>query len=236
MLRHALLDDGVRYFHLGCFAMGLGIITKGVGFLPLLMLPFWLLAMRRASRWRSGGQRAGQLSWRELLIGLCWLLAAPLAWVGPMLVMSLLSADPELAAYRDNLLLKQTAERYADSWHHLKPWHYFLTQVIPWAWMPLLLTLPWWPKALATRLWRRDLRVWLPLSGAVLIVVFFSLSPASGASTSCRRCRCWWSAWRPCCPACPESGMSPGWPSCCARDLPASFWARHCWGPLDFRH
>ncbi|MDH2375037.1 glycosyltransferase family 39 protein [Cobetia sp. 3AK] len=177
LLRHALLDDGVRYFHLGCFAMGLGIITKGVGFLPLLMLPFWLLAMRRASRWRSGGQRAGQLSWRELLIGLCWLLAAPLVWVGPMLVMSLLSADPELAAYRDNLLLKQTAERYADSWHHLKPWHYFLTQVIPWAWMPLLLTLPWWPKALATRLWRRDLRVWLPLSGAVLIVVFFSLSP-----------------------------------------------------------
>ncbi len=177
LLRHALLNDGVRYFYLGCFAMGLGILTKGVGFLPLLMLPFWLMAARHASTWRSSGRRAGQLTSRELLIGLCWMLAAPLLWVGPMLVMSFVSGDSELAAYRDNILLKQTAERYTDSWHHLKPWHYFLTSVIPWAWMPLLLTLPSWPKALARSFSRRDLRVWLPLVGAALMVVFFSLSP-----------------------------------------------------------
>lgn len=177
MLRHALLNDGARYFYLGCFAMGLGIITKGVGFLPLLMLPSWLLAMRHQSRWRSGGLRAGRVSPRQLLIGLGWLLLAPLTWAGPMLVMSFISSNPELAAYRDNILLKQTAQRYAESWHHLKPWHYFITSVIPWAWMPLLLTVPWWPKALMRRLARRDLRVWLPLMGALLIVVFFSLSP-----------------------------------------------------------
>lgn len=177
MLRHALLNDGPRYFYLGCFAMGLGIITKGVGFLPLLMLPLWLMTMRRSSRWRSGGQRTGRLSPRQLLIGLGWLLLAPLAWAGPMLVMSLISSNPELAAYRNNILLKQTAQRYTESWHHLKPWHYFITSVIPWAWMPLLLTLPWWPKALLRRFARRDLRVLLPLTGALLIVVFFSLSP-----------------------------------------------------------
>ena len=39
LLRHALLGPARRWWLIGFAAMGLGIITKGVGFLPLLLLP-----------------------------------------------------------------------------------------------------------------------------------------------------------------------------------------------------
>ena len=85
--------------------------------------------------------------------------------------------DPDLAAYRDNILFRQTGRRYAAAWHHLKPWYFFLVEVIPWAWLPLLFALPWAVPAWARRLRRRDPRIVLPLAGVVLILLFFSLSP-----------------------------------------------------------
>ena len=84
---------------------------------------------------------------------------------------------PELAAYRDNILFRQTGERYAASWHHHNPWYYYLVEVIPWAWMPLSLALPWAIPAWWRRIRRGDARATLLLSGVVLILVFFSLSP-----------------------------------------------------------
>src|SRR5579883_3141583 len=42
LLRHFLLGPDWRAYGLGCFAAGLGVITKGVGVLALLMfLPYW---------------------------------------------------------------------------------------------------------------------------------------------------------------------------------------------------
>ena len=84
--------------------------------------------------------------------------------------------DPALAAYRDEILFRQTLDRYANAWHHREPAWYFITNVIPWMWLPLTALLPWllprWKEA-----WRqRDLRIALPLCWVVIVIVFFSLS------------------------------------------------------------
>src|SRR5512134_3688852 len=63
LLRHLCAGPAIGWFHVGWAAAGLGIITKGVGFLPLLILiPFALLAARgwpasathRDTRWLAG--------------------------------------------------------------------------------------------------------------------------------------------------------------------------------------
>ncbi|WP_246007393.1 ArnT family glycosyltransferase [Halomonas nitroreducens] len=169
LLRHALLGPDRRWWLLGCLAMGLGILTKGVGFLPLLMLPAWVLLARRG--------QAAPLTWRDLGLGLAVILGVVALWVVPMAVVTSFSDDPSLAAYRDNILFKQTGERYADAWHHVKPWYYYPVEVMPWAWLPLVLALPWLVPAWWRRARRLDARVMMPLAGLLLVVVFFSLSP-----------------------------------------------------------
>ncbi|MCM5705117.1 ArnT family glycosyltransferase [Larsenimonas salina] len=169
ILRHALLGPSKGWWLAGWAAMGVGILTKGVGILPLALLPalFWFAFRRKVSP--VGG--------RDLLKGAGVLLAVVAAWGVPMILIATFGDDPSLAAYRDNILFKQTGERYTDSWVHVKPWYYYLTSVLPWAWMPLVLALPWAVPAWARRLRRGDARVLMPLSALVLIVMFFSLSP-----------------------------------------------------------
>lgn len=169
LMRHALLGPARGWWYLGCVAMGLGVITKGVGFLPLLILPAWALLA-----WRG---QATPLRLKELGVGLALLLGAIALWVVPMALITTFSDDPALAAYRDNILFKQTGERYANAWHHVKPWYYYLVEVIPWAWLPLVLALPWLIPGWWHRARRADARVLLPLSGMLLVVCFFSLSP-----------------------------------------------------------
>jgi 4-amino-4-deoxy-L-arabinose transferase-like glycosyltransferase len=94
-----------------------------------------------------------------------------------MLLLVHLSGDPAYAAYRDEILFRQTAVRYADAWHHLKPFWYYLVEVIPVFWLPVSLALPWLVPA-----WRRDLRdgdarQLLLLGWIALVVLFFSVSP-----------------------------------------------------------
>lgn len=169
MMRHALLGPARAWWLVGCAAMGLGVITKGVGFLPLLMIPVWTALARRGD--------AHPLAARELLAGLGVVLAVIAVWVLPMAIYTSASGDPALLAYRNNILLHQTAERYADSWGHLHPWYYYLVKVMPWAWLPLWLALPWAVPNWWRRLRRGDARTILPLSGVVLILLFFTFSP-----------------------------------------------------------
>ncbi|QEA39493.1 phospholipid carrier-dependent glycosyltransferase [Pistricoccus aurantiacus] len=169
LMRHALLGDSRGWWYLACIAMGLGILTKGVGFLPLLMLPAWW--------WLARQGHATRLEMKTLLLGLGCLLGTLLLWAVPMILITSLSDDPSLAAYRDNILFKQTGERYASAWHHLKPWYYYLVEVLPWAWMPLVLLLPWVLPAWWRRLRRGDAKIVMPLFGITAILVFFSWSP-----------------------------------------------------------
>jgi len=173
MLRHLLLGPHWRWFWTGCFAAGVGVTLKGVGFLPLLaLLPFALMQRARWQGLAAMGSGNG-LRWSA---GLFAFLAAVSLWLLPMLWFALAGGDPEHRAYLDNLLFKQTATRYTDAWHHWKPFWYF-GEVIAMFWLPFSLAFLWlwrdWRDA-----WRkRDARVWLPLAWAMLVLVFFSASP-----------------------------------------------------------
>lgn len=167
-LRHLLRGPDLRAFYLGSFAVAVGVLTKGVGFLPLVVLP--------AAAWWRGRRHAplSRVPLRHALGAATLVIAVLLAWAGPMLWASL--HDPALAAYRDDLLLRQTATRYANAWGHREPFWYYLVQVIPVFWLPGSLLLPWLVPAWRRRIGRGDARYALLLGYVLVVIVFFSLS------------------------------------------------------------
>lgn len=169
LLRHLLLGPSWRWYAIGWAAAGLGVITKGVGFLPLLILvPFALL---RDPRWQPRKPSGDGARW---LLGPLTFLAAISIWLVPMLIAA--NNDPTMAAYRDEILFDQTIKRYGNAWHHRQPFWYLLVEVIPALWLPLTLLVPWlfvhWRDALRSF----DLRIALLASWIVLVVLFFSFS------------------------------------------------------------
>jgi len=171
LLRHVLRGPQLRWWYVGWFAAGLGVITKGVGVIALLVLVPAAIAQAR------GWVGVNAMGWRRpaTWLGPLMLLLPIALWLAPMLWTVAHSGDPALHGYADNILLRQTAKRYADPWHHRQPAWYFLV-VIATQWLPAVLALPWawrgWREA-----WRaRDARLATLLGGAVLIVLFFSLS------------------------------------------------------------
>ena len=175
-LRQLLLGHGWHWYLMGGFAAGLGVITKGVGFLPLLLLlPF--LLMRKSGRWRGLADiDAGRWAWRYWLAPLAMLTAISL-WLLPMIATVDASGSPQLQAYRDEILFKQTVDRYATAWHHVKPWWYLVIEMIPPLWLPWSLLLIWLVPRFKAAFHARNARVWLPLSWVMLVLLFFSLSP-----------------------------------------------------------
>lgn len=167
LLRHLLLGPAWGWWVLGWVAAGLGVITKGVGFLPLLVVPLASVV----------GRRGTVGSWRRAWLGPAVMLAVIAAWLVPMAVAATASGDPALAAYRDEILLRQTVTRYVDSWGHLKPPWYFVVNVIPVFWLPLTLLLPWLVPRFRDAWQAREPRVLLPLAWTVVVVLFFSASP-----------------------------------------------------------
>jgi 4-amino-4-deoxy-L-arabinose transferase-like glycosyltransferase len=145
LLRYAFVEPRLRWWLLGWAAAGLGVITKGVGFLPLLaLLPCGWLAMRgwQVTLPRSVG------AWIAAPIAF---LAAIAVWFVPMWIAT--SAGGELLAYRNEILFHQTVTRYAEAWHHHEPAWFYLVNVIPLLWLPAIALLPWaWPR------WRRAAR------------------------------------------------------------------------------
>ncbi|MEG0008820.1 MAG: glycosyltransferase family 39 protein [Aeromonas sp.] len=170
-VRFLLCGGGWRWYWLGWFAAGLGIITKGVGLLALLILIPALWTHREQIR------AASRADWLKGLAGPLFMLLAIGSWLVPMLLAVAQSGDPVLQAYRDNILLRQTVTRYANSWHHVKPLWYYLTSVIPPFWLPLSLLLPWLVVAWRKAIGGQDKRIILLLGYLVLVVLFFSLSP-----------------------------------------------------------
>ena len=175
LLRFLLIDGLWRWYFLAWFAMGLGIITKGVGFLPALMLLPYLAYRLRAKRDESALPYQPSV-WKWWLGPVVMLLAISL-WFVPMYYLVSASDNPALHAYRDNILFKQTVTRYADSWHHIKPFWYYLTSVIPVFWLPMSLALPWLIPAWWRAIKQLDARIILPAGWIVLLLIFFSLSP-----------------------------------------------------------
>lgn len=170
LLRHLLLGPDWRAYWLGCFAAGLGVITKGVGVLALLILLPFLYARWR--RWPTLARIEGG-AWRWLGGGVAFLVALAL-WLVPMILAVRAHGTGEYQAYLEDILFRQTADRYSGSWSHPQPPWYFL-EVILLSWMPLTLVVvaavPRWIE----RLRARDARLLLPLAWIALVLVFFSI-------------------------------------------------------------
>lgn len=169
--RHLLAGPAWRWYVIGFAAAGAGVITKGVGFLPLLVFIPWAIARVRA--WPSLPHVHGGWRWAT---GPVAMLAVIACWFVPMLVLAS-NGDAALAAYRDNILFRQTVERYADAWHHLKPAWYYVVEVIPLFWLPVVVALPWLVPAWRRDLRERDARQLLLLGWIALVLLFFSFSP-----------------------------------------------------------
>ncbi|MDJ0654394.1 MAG: glycosyltransferase family 39 protein [Xanthomonadales bacterium] len=169
-LRHLLLGPDTRWLLVGFAASGFGIITKGVGFLPVLMFIPVLLVMKHLAA------PVSRHAWWRGLAGVATLLGACAVWFVPMVIIVAGSNDPALEAYRDNILFKQTGQRYADPWHHFEPPWYFLTNVIPALWMPIFFMLPWLVPQWTRDFKQRDPRIVLLVGWVVLVITFFSIS------------------------------------------------------------
>ncbi len=174
LLRHLILGPAWRWYCLAFFAMGMGIITKGVGFLPVLML-FGLIIV--SPSWADKNNKQ-LLKW---FAGLFFLLFAVSLWLIPMLIQVDNNPTPDVLAYRDNILLKQTVNRYAKSWAHLQPFYYYVLEVIPLFWLPLSLFIPWLIKPIKQAFKDKDRRIIYPLTMVVFVVFFFSLSKGKRA-------------------------------------------------------
>ncbi len=169
--RHLLLGPDWRWLAIAGAACGAGVITKGVGFLPFLVLLPWLYARSRG--WPLPVHADGRGRW--LLAPALFLFVIGL-WLVPMLLATSGSGDPALLQYRDNILLKQTVTRYADAWGHIKPPWYLLTNAVSWLWLPITALLPWLVPAWAKDLKARDPVTLLLGAWVLLVLLFFSIS------------------------------------------------------------
>ncbi|AEP30601.1 ArnT family glycosyltransferase [Brumicola nitratireducens] len=173
LLRFWLVDGKYRWYAMAWFFMGIGVITKGVGFLPLLMLiPYAFYRFKTRDK-----VSIATSPWWAWSAGPFIMLGAIGLWFIPMLLIVGASDNAALELYRDNILFKQTVTRYTDSWHHIKPAWYYVTSVIPLFWLPLSVMLPWLVKPWYKAFKQLDARIILPIGWVLLVVVFFSISP-----------------------------------------------------------
>lgn len=173
ILRHVLLGPDRRALWLGCFAAGLGVITKGVGVLAFLMvLPWWFA---RRYRWQGlAPTDGGAMVWLGSVLAF---VAALALWLVPLAIYVHTHDSPEARAYVQDIFVNQTVHRYVHPWNSFQP-PWFYLEVIFTSWLPLSLALPWLVPAWRRALRERDARVLLPLAWAVLLIVFFSLTRA----------------------------------------------------------
>jgi 4-amino-4-deoxy-L-arabinose transferase-like glycosyltransferase len=169
LLRHVLRGPNWKMWALGWAAAGLGTITKGVGVIALLiLLPAAFASLRSWPGVRLHVRDA------KFWLGPLAFIAACGIWLVPMLVAALGNGSGDYRAYVDDILLRQTVTRYAQSWHHGEPPWYFIEVALT-AWLPTMLVLPWALPAWRRRLRRADARYLLPLAWVLLVFLFFSI-------------------------------------------------------------
>ncbi len=170
MLLHFLRGPNWRAFWFGCFAAGLGVITKGVGVLAFFMFAPYIFA-----RWRQWpGVTVTENAWVKWLVGAVAFTLPVAIYAITIVVAAKSHTTPEYAAYVDDLFFHQTASRYAHSWDHANPFWFYIP-IILLSWLPL--SFAYIPAAPA---WWRDVkageaRILFPLAFVAMFVVFFSI-------------------------------------------------------------
>jgi 4-amino-4-deoxy-L-arabinose transferase-like glycosyltransferase len=156
-------EDRPGFYWLFYVFAGFATIAKGpVGLLPpLLSILAFLIGTKNTREIKRMHIGLGLLLWAGVV--LLWLVPAAL------------DAGP---AYFQKMVLKQNVTRYADPWHHIQPWYYYLT-IIPAEFFPWSFLLP-----TALVLGRRRLGgmqrqgFLFALCWIAVTLVFFSISPA----------------------------------------------------------
>ena len=190
LLRYLLLGAKQRWLFIGAFFAGVGVITKGVGVIALLIFLPYLLAKQLQAK--GIVQRAEKTpAWRAVLLAVGGFLLPIAMWLGPLIWQVYVAPTPERLAYLQNILFKQTAQRFAAAWHHQQGPLYF-PEVMLSTWMPVIFVLPWalrswWRRLRGVRagavdsiapqfLRKPDARYVLLLGWVLCVLVFFSLS------------------------------------------------------------
>lgn len=156
-----LQGESVSQFSIGML-LGLAILAKGpVGYI----VP--------AGSWAFYCLFTGKSSWKQYPFkALLWGLLPPFLWIAGLTIQVWQQGAWD---YWNNLLFKQTVVRYANPWHHHKPFYYFLnTQLssfFPWS-LFLLLAVPW-TKSKRIALNSKQRFAW---AAYLFILIFFSLS------------------------------------------------------------
>lgn len=170
MVRYLLLGASLAWFLAGSFCMGLGIITKGVGFLPVFLIIAYAFAL-----WRGWSPLNRDAKW-WLPLSPLFLILGTLVWVVPMWLLVASAKDPALLAYRNDILFHQTSDRYLHPWMHFKPVWYYLVNVMPWSWMPFSLLIVNYARKWWGRMKQGDSRIWTLVLWCLMVLAFFSLS------------------------------------------------------------
>lgn len=171
LLQYMLIENTRRWLTMAGVAMGFGVLTKGLGYLPALMLIPYIWMYRR--RWQ-GLPRGRQLSafWLVAAGGL----AVVLAWTLPALGFVSGADDAALDNFRRNLLLNLTGGSELLDVNSPRPWWYLVGQALV-LWLPLTLMLPWKLRIWRDRLRAQDALIGLLLGYLLLSFVIFSLLP-----------------------------------------------------------
>lgn len=159
---HGYLDDQPRRSWSFFGWAGLATLAKGpVGLLPPLFSILAFLGLTRQFR-RMRDLRLPSGFAIYILVVLAWLVPAALA------------GGEE---YWKPILLKQNVERFANPWHHLRPWYYYLqilpTNFFPWSFLlPGALLIGWRGADDQSRRGVQFALCWIAVT-----LLFFSLSP-----------------------------------------------------------
>jgi hypothetical protein len=189
LLIHLLRGPNWRAWWLGCFAAGLGVITKGVGVIALLMLPPYVASRRGA--W-VGVTLTRPDGWRWAR-GVFAFFAAILLWLVPMVTVAFWRGTPEYMEYVNDMLLHQTAKRYGGSvGGHAQPFWYFV---------PVLL-FHFFPMSLVyVSTWREWRAGWrqkyarLLLLGALFVLCALVFRVRRGVHALAGGIACFWLVW-----------------------------------------
>ncbi|MGJ8670078.1 MAG: ArnT family glycosyltransferase [Oceanococcus sp.] len=171
LLQYMLIENTRRWLTVAGVAMGFGILTKGVGYLPALMIiPYtWM--------YRQGWQGLP----RDREMSSFWLVGAGtftvvLAWALPALGFVSGADDAALDNFRRDLLINLTGGTELLDVSDHRAWWYLPVQALV-LWLPLSLMLPWKLRIWRDRLKAQDALIGLLLAYILLSLLIFSVLP-----------------------------------------------------------
>ncbi len=171
LLQYMLLEHTRKWLTLAGVAMGFGVLTKGVGYLPaLIILPYaWML------RKQWPGLPAGRALSDFWTVAVSALVVV-LAWTLPALGFVSGADEAGLDDFRRRLLVNLLGGASVLDPQVPQSWWYLPIQALV-LWLPLSLVLPWKLRIWRQRLAARDPFIGLLLGYLILALGLFSLLP-----------------------------------------------------------